>query len=359
MADTRVGAAELQTFATQVFVALGLPPADAALEAEVLVWANLRGIDSHGVQRIAEYARQIEAGHMNPRPAIRVLRETPSLALVDGDWALGPVVTVFAVDCAVEKARRTGVGWAVIRNTMHQGAMGYYTERIAAAGMAGIALASNRPNMAPTGARVPGVHNSPISIAVPRRGGPPLDLDMATSVAAFGKIQVAVDADTAIPPDWGMDETGTVTTDPRRVRTLLPAGHYKGYGLALLFECLTSLLAGNPLLLPRAGGDEVRPGAQNSTVAAIDIAAVTAADAYAAQVDELVETMHRLPLAAGAREVLVPGEREERVRGERLRDGIPLPAGTVAKLRAAAERFQVALPAACRATACSRPGSAP
>jgi ureidoglycolate dehydrogenase (NAD+) len=346
MADLCVAAAPLQSFMTDVFAALGMPPADAALEAQVLVWANLRGIDSHGVQRVAEYAGQIDAGNVNPKPTLGVLRETPAVAYIDGDWALGPIVTVFAARKVMEKARATGIGWALIRNTMHQGAMGYYTEMIAEAGLAGIAIVSNRPNMAPTGARGAGVHNSPISIAVPRRGGPPLDLDMATSVAAFGKIQVAMDAGAPIPADWGVDAEGEPTTEPHRVRALRPAGTYKGYGLALMFECLTSMMAANPLLMPAPAGSQIRPGSQNSVVAAIDISLFTDAEAYAAQIDALVGVMHRLPLAAGAEEVLVPGEREDRVRRQRLATGIPLPAGTVAKLQQAGRRFGIPLPAA-------------
>jgi ureidoglycolate dehydrogenase (NAD+) len=171
---------------------------------------------------------------------------------------------------------------------------------------------------------------------------------MATSVAAFGKVQVAIDAGAAVPADWGLDEAGEATTDARRVRTLLPAGRYKGYGLALMFECLTSMMAANPLLMPPPPGTTVRPGSQNSVVAAIDIGLFTDAEAYAAQVDELVGVMHRLPRAAGADEVLVPGEREDRVRQQRLAAGIPLPPGTVAKLVEAGRRYQVQLPAALR-----------
>ncbi|MEW6750979.1 MAG: Ldh family oxidoreductase [Candidatus Latescibacterota bacterium] len=344
MADVRVEWQALQRFTAGVFERLGMPAADAALEAEVLVWANLRGVDSHGVQRVAEYTRRVDDGGMNPRPEIRIVRETPAALLIEANHAFGPVVTVFAVGQVVARARALGVAWALIRNTTHQGAIGYYTERIARQGLAGIAVVCNPPNMAPPGARAPGVHNSPISIAVPGQARPALTLDMATSVAAGGKLQVAVDKGVPIPPDWALDGDGRPTTDPQQAVSLQPAGGYKGYGLALMFECLTSLMVANPLLLPSLTGQGVRPGTQNGFVAALDIAFFTDLDGYRASVDQVVAALKGLPLAAGAGEVLVPGEPEERVCAERLRDGIPLPPGTVDKLRAAAARFGLSLP---------------
>ena len=185
MADEiRIPAGELQEFTKGVFVAAGVPSEDAALEAEVLVWANLRGVDSHGVLRIPWYVDLLAKGDMNARPNIRVERETAATALIDGDRALGPVVTTVAMRRAIDKARTAGIGWAVIRNTTHQGAMAYYALMAAEAGMAGIAIVCSPPNMAPFGARVAGLHNSPISIAVPAGRHRPLCLDMATSVAA-------------------------------------------------------------------------------------------------------------------------------------------------------------------------------
>ena len=155
-----------------------------------------------------------------------------------------------ALDKALDKAREAGIGWGLIRNTTHQGAMGYYVEMAAKQNMAGIALVCNPPNMAPTGARSAGVHNSPLAIGVPAQERPPILFDMATSVAAHGKIGVAIDKGVSIPDDWAIDAEGNPTTDPKKARVLLPAGGYKGYGLALMFECLSSVMMGNPLLGP-------------------------------------------------------------------------------------------------------------
>jgi ureidoglycolate dehydrogenase (NAD+) len=255
------------------------------------------------------------------------------------------VVTVLAMKRVMEKARQVGIGWALIRNTMHQGAMGYYALMAAKEGMAGLTFVCNPPNMAPHGARAAGVHNSPIAIAVPGRRHRPLILDMATSVAARGKLDLAIDKGISIPEGWALDQDGKPTTDPKRAAVLTPAGGSKGSGLALMFECLSSLFVGNPLLIPALQG---KPGAmahrQNSVVAAVNIGTFTDVEAYEGHVDTLVDGLKALPPAEGVREVMVPGEPEDRVYEERLRHGIPLPEGTVRNLRAVAERFGVTLP---------------
>jgi ureidoglycolate dehydrogenase (NAD+) len=212
-------------------------------------------------------------------------------------------------------------------------------------GMAGIAIVCNPPNMAPYGARVAGLHNSPITIAVPGNRRRPLILDMATSVAAGGKLSLAIDKGVSIPPDWALDKDGKPTTDPKLATILMPFGGSKGSGLAMLFECLTSLMMANPLLEPALYGKEgASRHRQNGVVAAINIGTFTDVEAYKAHVDALIEGLKALPRADGFREVLVPGEPEDRVHAEREKQGIPLPPGTVEKLRAMAQRFGVTLP---------------
>src|SRR5262245_26752369 len=347
MADEiRIPAGELQEFTKGVFMAAGVPSEDAALEAEVLVWANLRGVDSHGVLRIPWYLELLGKGDMNPRPKIRVEKETAATVLIEGDRALGPVVTNAAMSRAIDKARVAGIGLAVIRNTTHQGAMAYYALMAVDAGMAGIAIVCSSPNMAPFGARAAGVHNSPISIAVPAGRHRPLCVDMATSVAAGGKLSLARDKGIPLPAGWALDETGQPTTDATRAKILVPFGGPKGSGLAMMFETLTSLMVGNPLLGPALVGE---PGAsrhrQNSVVAAIDIGAFTDLATYRDEVDRLIDGLKALPPADGVTEVLVSGEPEDRMSDERSRTGVPLPRGTIDNLRAAASRYRVPLPA--------------
>lgn len=348
MADRRIRAADLQGFTQRVFEGLGMPAADAAIEAEVLVWANLRGVDSHGVTRLEAYTDAIDAGRMNVRPDIQVLTERAGAIFIEADNAMGPVVTNFALERIAPKARDAGVGWALIRNTTHQGAMGYYVERLALQGLAGIAVVCNPPNMAPPGARAAGTHNSPIAFAVPSAERGALIFDMATSIVAGGKLMVAADQGVPLGDDWALDADGLPTTDPAAAKFLRPAGGYKGYGLAFMFECFTSLMAGNPLLAPHilAGlsDDRTKPGAQNSFVAAIDISMFTDVDGMRADVDELVRAEKSLPTQPGVDEVMVPGDPQERTRADREANGIPLPPGTWDKILACAERHSLEVP---------------
>ena len=334
----------LESFAAQIFVEAGLPPRDAAIEAEVLVWANLRGVDSHGVLRIPSYVSSIERGGMNPTPDIQVVKDTPAMSLIDADWAFGPVVTTFAMQRAIAKARTVGIGWMLIRNTTHQGAIGYYALMAAKEGMAGLAVVCSPPNMAPYGARVPGVHNSPIAIAVPGEQHRPLLLDMATSVAAGGKVSLAIDKGVEMPEGWALDKKGQPTTNPKEVGALLPAGTYKGSGLAMMFECLTSLAVGNPLLARRLAGKSIHGGTQNSFVAAIDIAMFTDLEAYQSDVDETIDLIKAIDKADGFDEILVPGEPEDRTHETRAEQGIPLPDGTVRNLIEVAEKLGISVP---------------
>lgn len=344
--ETRVDSEALKAFARAVFMRLGLPADDAEVQADVLVWANLRGVDSHGVLRIPYYVEFADSGVMKPRPRIQVLKETPATLLIDADHGFGPVVTIRAMRQIIEKARVLGIGWAFLRNVTHQGAIGYYPLMAAREGMAGITIVCSPPNMAPHGAKAAGVHNSPIAICVPGKRHRPLLLDMATSVAAGGKLKFARDRGVALPPGWALDKEGNPTTDPHQAETLLPIGGPKGSGLALMFECLTSLMVGNPLLEPAhqglAGADIHR---QNSVVAAINIGMFTDLDAYQTHVDSVIEGIKALPLAEGSKEILVPGEPEDRVHEERMRNGIPLPDGTVRNLRKVADRFGIPMPA--------------
>jgi len=273
------------------------------------------------------------------------------------------VVTIKVVDMVVAKAKKVGVGWALIRNLTHQGALGYYSQMMAEKGMAGIAFVCNPPNMAPFGAKVAGVHNSPIAISVPAKRHRPLNLDMATSVVAGGKLWLAVDKNIPIPEGWALDKEGKPTTDPKNVGALLPFGGPKGSGLSMMFECLSSVMAGNPQLEPALLGRESGKSAedeqkqavgerlayvpkhiQNSVVAAIDISTFTDLESYKEHIDNLIDGIKALPKAEGFSEIFVPGEPEERTFIERSKNGIPLPQGTVRNLVAVSEKLGVKLP---------------
>ncbi len=282
---------------------------------------------------------------MNTKPNIQIVQESAATLLVEADHAFGPVVTTFTMERVIAKAAVAGIGWGLIRNTTHQGAMAYYSQMAARAGMAGLAIVTNPPNMAPPGARAAATHNSPIALAVPGKEWTDLSLDMATSVAAGGKLDIAKDKGISIPSEWALDKDGHPTIDPHQAAFLRPAGGYKGYGLALMFECLTSLMVANPLLAPKLHGqDTVTPGTQNSVVAAINIAQFTDVEEYKQNIDSLVDGVKDLPMVNADDEMMLPGELEQRQYEERRKQGIPLPAGTVKKLQDAAAHFALDLP---------------
>jgi len=338
---------DLHDFIRRLFMGIGMSEDHAVQEADALMWANLRGVDSHGVARVPWYIENTKTGVMNPNPAIEVKVDTPAIALVEADRAFGPIVTNMAADMAVEKARAVGIGWVLIRNHTHQGAMGPYVQRVSNQDMAGLMFACAQPNMAPYGARVKGLNNSPFSLSVPARRHPGLLLDMATSLVALGKVIVARDKGDNIPPEWGLDENGSPTTDPSQLAALLPVAGPKGSGMALLFECMGSIMSSNPLILPvlsgqigqtREAGSVGRMAThnQNSVIAAIDIAHFVDINQYKDEVDSLIDHIKELPKAEGFAEITMPGERAQRNYDERVKTGIPLPAGTVDALRKAA-----------------------
>jgi len=347
MADIVIAADTLRAFTAAVFAKAGFSKEDATIQADVLVWANLRGIDSHGVLRIPWYVELIDAGQMKPHPDIKVLVETSATMLVDVDHGPGPVVTTKVMQWAMSKARHAGIGWAFIRNTSHQGALGYYTALAAQAGMAGIAIVCSPPNMAPYGAKAPGVHNSPISIAVPAGRHERVLLDLATSVAAGGKLQLARDKGVPIPSDWALDKQGNPTTDAKDASVLLPMAGPKGSGLAFMFECLSSLVVNNPLVAPGLTGKEItRLHRQNGIVAAIDLGRFVDLEEYCEHVDTTVDGVKGLPRVEGVSEIFVPGEPEDKTQRERERHGIPIPAGTIRRIRPVADRLGVPIPQA-------------
>lgn len=333
----------LTGFAREVFAAAGVPGPDAATIADVLVWANARGADSHGVLRIPGYIQRIEKGEVNPRASVKIAKDLPAGMIVDGARSFGPVAMKFAAEQAIEKARDAAIGWVLVKDTTHTAAVGYYTLMMAREGMAGLFMGASVPNMAYHGARAAGVATNPIAICVPAADHAPLSLDMATAVAAIGKLAWHRDAGIPLGEGWALTRDGDPTTDPEEGVIPMPLGGPKGAGLALLFECMTSLMVARPILAPQlAGGD--RGHRQNAMIAAIDIASFTDLDQYRRDVDALIAAVKALPRAEGVDEILVPGERGDREMEARQRNGIPIPRGTWTRLEKCAAALGVAMP---------------
>ncbi len=346
MADGVTLAAErLKALAASIFEAAGMSAAHAATVAEVLVWADLRGAPSHGVQRIPRYIEIIDAGEMNVRPEIRIAKELPAAVLIEGDRGPGQVTMSFAAAEAARKARLGGIGLALVRRTTHTAALGYYTRLAALEGMAAFAGSASWPNMIYHGAREVGVATNPFSVAVPRGAGEPLVLDMATGVVALGKIVHAARTGQRIPEGWALDEDGKPTTDPKRAALPLPLGGPKGSGLSLMIECIASILASNPILVDTLEGTaDAKKHRQNAFLVAIDVVAFGALDLFRASVERTVTDLKALPRQEGVAEILMPGERGARELLERQRAGIAIPAATWKEVVRVAERFGVAVP---------------
>jgi LDH2 family malate/lactate/ureidoglycolate dehydrogenase len=346
MSEARVvTAAGLRAFAEAALEHAGLSRAHALVVADALVWANLRGIDTHGVTRLPRYVDLLEAGDMNRAPSLRVVVETAAAVVIDADRAPGPIAMSEAMAGATRKARAAGIGLGLARATTHTAALGYYTLAAAREGMAAIALAASWPNMAVHGARAAGVSTSPISIAVPGGASEPLVLDMGTGVVSVGRLTQARKSGTPLEPGWALDADGRPTTNPQAAELPLPMAGPKGSGLALMIECLTSLVVSNPLIsefLERT--PEGLRHRQNGLAIAIDIARFGDPAAFRREVERTVRAIKALPRAEGTDEILVPGERGARTLTKRTRDGIPVPPPVWKELNALAERLGVSMP---------------
>lgn len=341
----RVRAAELEGFSTRLLAAKGLSAEHASCVAAALAWADSRGVASHGVAFLPIYARMLDAGTIARAALPSIAIDTPSLVMIDADRAPGAVAMRFAIDTAITRAQSTGLCAVWVRDTTHTGAVGYYAALAAARGFGAIVMNAGPPLMAYHGARVPSATTGPIVIAVPGADADPIVLDMATSVVAFSRLRAARQGPAPIPAGWAIAADGEPTTDPARAAVPLPLGGPKGAGLSLMFELMTSTLLACPILMEHlpAGGAQIHR--QNAMMLVWNIAALRPLDAYRADVAILRDTLKGLPRAAGVDEILLPGERGARVRGERQRDGIPIPGAMWNDLAALAAPLGVALPA--------------
>ena len=342
--DILLTKSDLTNFAAAIFTAAGVAPDMAARWAEAVVWANLRGVDSHGVIRIPRYVDLLRKKSINPRPAMRVERSAGAIAVLDADRAPGAIGMARAMDEAIARAKDVHVGWCAAKNITHAGAVGWFALQAARAGMAGIVMTASGPLMAYHGARVAGVSTNPIAIAVPGKKRRPLVLDMSTSTVANGKVMAARDRGEPVPVGWGLDAEGRDTTDPKKIATLTPLGGPKGSGLSLMIECLASLTVGSPLISLALAGGLAEDPFLNGVAIAVDLAAIGDLDTFTTEVDRLGDAITGLPRAAGVDRILLPGERGDAILAEREANGIPVAAGTWKRLVAAAKGLGVEAP---------------
>jgi LDH2 family malate/lactate/ureidoglycolate dehydrogenase len=336
-APVRVDAEHLTVFVATALERLGLRPADARTVAEVMVEADRRGVESHGVAAMMSqvgYARMLREGRYEAQPEIRQVVDRAGISVWDGGGGFGMIVGVRAMRHALDRAAEHGVHIAIARNSRHFGMAGYYALMALERGMIGWASTNASPGVAPTFGREAVYGTNPIAFAAPAGSEEPFVLDMATSAVAFGKIGVYARHGRPIPLGWAGGPDGLPTADAHLAldtRVLMPLGStpelssYKGYGLAMLVEILCGALAGGPMMPPR--------GAPVSHFfLAIDPGqAVELAD-YEAQMDDLLLRLKASTPAEGAERVLVAGEREFAHRRDAVAHGIPLHPQIVADL---------------------------
>ena len=334
---------DLEAFAAEILTAVDVQISVATQWSSALVWADLRGVESHGVSRLPQYVTGLRSGEINTDPQWATLGEG-AVAIVDADRAPGVSAMLRGVDAAIEIAERLHIGWCSIRNMGHGGALGYIAEFGARHGMAVVAISASIPTMAYHGTNVPALGTNPLAIAFPTSSDP-LVLDMSTATAAYGKILLARAEGVSVPVGWGLDSKGEQTTDPNAISTLLPVGGAKGSGLSLMIECLASVMIGNALVAPvlEDPAHRVAP-VFNAVVIAVEIGAFGERDTILGDAEELRREVRRLPTAVGVEEILLPGDRGQRMLNQRRSSGIPIVLGTWQKLLALADDLSVTSP---------------
>lgn len=348
---------KLRSFTEQIFLKMGCPVDDAVLAADVLIRSDLRGIDSHGVARLIGYVRLWEKKRINATPNIRVVHETATTATVDGDAGLGLVVAPFAMKIAMEKAKIYGSGWVSVKNSNHFGIAGYHSLKAAANDMIGISMTNASPLVAPTFSSERLLGTNPMCYAFPAGKYPPVVVDMATSAAANGKLEIAQRAQKSIPEGWVQDKDGQPSTDPDQLKaggSLLPLGgdkdhgSHKGYGLGATVDILSAVLSGanyGPWVPPFVAfleppADPVGEGVGHF-LGAMRIDGFRPAEDFKHHLDNWIETFRNSATVDPSQRVIIPGEPETAFEKERMVTGIPLIDAVVNDLNQLADKLGV------------------
>ena len=339
-----LSAARLHELATRIFAALGTPEDDARWIATLLVRANLRGHDSHGVIRIPQYVISVRRGHTNPRPAITVALDTPTTAVVDGDLGFGQVVARRATEVALEKAAGHGLAGVGVQRSNHVGRLADYTELAAERGFVAMMWvnATTAVSVVPSGGIGRRLSTNPLAVAVPGPdGGVAVSVDMATSIVAEGKVRVKRNRKEPLPEDWAIDAQGRPVTDsaafygPSRAGLLPMAGH-KGTALALAVEVMAGILSGAGAIGPTPG-----PVLNGAFLLLVEVARFLPLADFTKQVTDLVAWVKSSQPAPGVGDVMVPGEPEARMARERGTHGIPVEDETWRQIEEIAAELEV------------------
>jgi LDH2 family malate/lactate/ureidoglycolate dehydrogenase len=347
----------LRNFTQNVFLKMGCNEKDAILAADVLLRSDLRGIDSHGVARLSGYVRLWEKQRINATPNIRIVHETPTTATIDGDAGLGLVVAPFAMKVAMEKAAIYGAGWVAVKNSNHFGIAGYHALMAVEQDMIGISMTNASPLVAPTYANERLLGTNPMCYAFPAGKYPPVIVDMATSAAANGKLEIAQRANSPIPEGWAQDKDGKTSVNPNELKaggSLLPLGSdkdhgsHKGYGLSATVDILSAVLSGanyGPWVPPfvaflEPSANPVGEGLGHF-FGAMRVDGFRPAEDFKNHLDNWIERFKSAKTVDPDKRVIIPGEPEHAFEQERKVSGIPLIDGVVTDLNVLADHLQI------------------
>jgi len=351
---------ELSLFTQSVFKAMGCSESDANNATRVLLSADLRGIDSHGIARLIGYVRLWEARRINATPDIRIVHESPSTAVVDGDAGLGLVVAPFAMQVAINKAKTAGTGWASVRNSNHYGIAGYHAMMALEHDMIGISMTNASALVAPTFSIERMLGTNPIAVAIPAGTQPAFVADFATTTAANGKLEILQRKNGDAPIGWVQDKDGNASTDANALKkqgALLPLGSdrdhgsHKGYALGSIVDIFSAVLSGAsygpwappfPAYVPMP---ENMPGqGLGHFFGAMRIDAFRTADEFKEHMDTWITRFRNATPAPGQDKVLIPGDPEREMEAIRINEGIPVVDSVVEEITALGQKLGVSAP---------------
>ncbi len=359
-ANFTISQADLQAFTTALFLKIGCSQTDAELAAKVLIAADMRGVDSHGVARLSGYVRLYESGRINTQPNIKITKEKASIFTLDGDSGLGLVVAPRAMAIAIEKTKLHGAGFGAVKNSNHFGIAAYHAMLALDNNFIGMSMTNASPLVAPTYSKERMLGTNPICYAIPAGKYPPFVLDMATSAAANGKLEIAERLDKPIPQGWVETNEGQDTTNPQDLKAggnLLPLGSdkdhgsHKGYGLGALVDILSGVLSGanfGPWVPPFVSFLPVLPNLPGQGLGhflgAMDISGFDEQAAFEKRMELWIERFKTAIPKNAEQPVVIHGEPEYILQQQRAIVGIPLVEKVVADLKTVAEKYKLAHP---------------
>ena len=343
----RYSAQQLEMFIARAFERVGVSAHEAGRIAELMARADVNGSEGHGVFRLPQYIRRIKGGAVNVKPNIRIEREAAGMALVNGDNGMGHLVMRFATETAIAKARTAGVAWVGVQWSNHAGPASLYASMPLEHNMIGLYLAVGNANHLPAwGGLDMLLSTNPIAIAMPGESEAPVIIDMATTVAAYGKVKTKAQRGEMMPEGWMMDRQGNPLTDPARANEgfLLPIGGYKGYGLALMFGLLAGTLNGAAMgrEVVDFNADDVTPTNTGHCIVAINIEAFQPVAEFKQRVDALVRDLRQSARLPGVARIHIPGEGAHAARADRVKHGVPMPPPLMAALDTLAAELGIA-----------------